>query len=384
MVRGILNSSGDDTFEVDVFLDGGIRGRASAPSAIAAGRRENATTMHIYENLEYYKCQAQSLIGFTGNQFEWDFELNKKLNEWGTDLVLSLSLAFARAAAKNNRMRIVDYISECGEITRTEPEFSPLIPIFSGGIHDLSCGGSMQQIMLAISGVPFESAVRIIKETYSNFEKTLIKRDLLKGYSASSGFLVSGMTADDEFALLSEYISKSIYMNHLSIAIDIAAEHLKVPEGYMFYHNLYSADEMEKLLLKYLTSYPISYIEDPFDFVDYTNWESLHKKISSLTCIVSDDLSATQAQYLDISIMDCVIVKMKQVGTLSGTIDLIKKAKKDNLKICISHRSTETEDTFMCDLGVATNANYMKIGGPRRGDRVEKYNRLLRILANEE
>lgn len=384
LVRSILNSSGNNTFEVDVVLDGGAHGRASAPSAIAAGRRENKPTAHIYEHLEYYRDQAKSIIGFAGNQLEWDDILQKRINEWGTDLVLSLSLAFARAVAKHNRMRLVDYISECNGVAEPEPVFTSLIPIFSGGIHDRSLGGSMQQIMLSVSDIPFKSAVHIIAEFYRDVEQMLMKRDFFKGYSASSGFLVRGLTVDDEFAILSERISKSTFAEHLSIAVDVAAEHLKTPVGYKFYQNLYSPDEINELLLKYVSSYPISYIEDPFDFIDHKNWVSFHKAVSPQTCILSDDLSATQIQYIDAGITDGVIVKMKQVGTLSETLGLIKVAKAVHLKTCISHRSTETEDTFMCDLGIATNADYMKIGGPRRGDRVEKYNQLLRILAHEE
>lgn len=378
----ILNSCGGDSLEVCIMLEDGSCGSASAASAILAGRRENQTTAHMRTALASYSEQIRELADVAYTQREWDDVLYQHIPEWGTDLVLSLSLAFARATAISQRKHLVDYISEISGISQRTERFSPLIPIFSGGIHAPKLGGSMQQIMLVVSDIPFGDAVDVIRQFYFSFEKRLIKSSYFDGYSASSGFLVQGLNAEDELSMLSEAISKSEFCNQLSIAIDVAAEHLKTPYGYQFYHDILSADKLETMLLRFAQIYPISYIEDPFDGADFTNWASLYGLLPQGSVVISDDLSATQTRYLAPSVSDGVIVKMKQVGTLSATLDLIQAARESNMKVCVSHRSIETEDTFMCDLGIATNADYMKIGGPRSGERVAKYNRLMKILAH--
>lgn len=379
-VRPILNSCGGDSLETSITLENGSCGVASAASAILAGRRENPTTRDIKAALAFYSSQIQDLVDAAYTQREWDDELYSRISVWGTDLVLSLSLAFARAVAADQGKFLVDYISECSGIPQKSKRFTPLIPIFSGGVHAPSLGGSVQQIMLAVSGFPFEDAVDIIRRFYFSFERRLMEGAYFAGYSASSGFLVRDLSIEDELSMLSEAITKSELREHLSIAIDVAAEHLRTPDGYQFYHDILSIDELEGMLLRFAQTYPISYIEDPFDSADITSWASLHDRLPKGTAVISDDLSATQTHYLNPSVSDGVIVKMKQVGTLSATLDLIRLARVANMKICVSHRSIETVDTFMCDLGVASNADYMKIGGPRSGERVAKYNRLMKIL----
>lgn len=379
-VRTILNSSGGDSFEASVLLEDGSQGSASAASAILAGRRENQTTPHMKDAMASYAGQVCELIDVGYTQREWDDVLYSHIPMWGTDMVLALSLAFARASAAAQRRSLVDYISECGKIPQKVKRFAPLIPIFSGGIHAPILGGSMQQIMLAVSGMPFRDGVDVIRHFYFSFEQKLIESAYFIGYSASSGFLVRGLTVEDELSMLSEAIVKSELREHLSIAVDVAAEHLKTSDGYQFYYQILSADELESMLLRLAQTYPISYMEDPFDSADIANWASLHSHLPETTAVISDDLSATQTRYLTPSVSDGVIVKMKQVGTLSATLDLIQAARRADMKVCVSHRSIETEDTFMCDLGIAANADYMKIGGPRSGERVAKYNRLMKIL----
>lgn len=382
-LRNIINSNGKWAVEADVTIKNAVYGRASSPSAILAGKRERRITSHlINSNGSDIKEIIKRFEGKNYSQREWDCLLEQNLEKLGTDITLALSLAFARAAAKETGIKLVEYIRTCAGITPSSAVLCPLIPIFSGGVHDPQKGGSMQQIMLSVSEVPFFNAVDIILEFYSRFEKKLQMTHYLKGYAASSGFLTDNLNVEDELGMLTKAIEESGLQKHLSIAVDIAAEHLKEGSLYRFYNRLYTAEDLEKKLLKYVKDYPITYIEDPFDFNDITNWEHLHKLLDKNVKVFSDDLSATQICYIDEKNTDGVIVKMKQVGTLSSTLDLINKSRKLKLKTCISHRSIETEDTFMCDLGVAIGTDFMKIGGPRRGDRIDKYNRLLRIFSN--
>lgn len=376
----ILNSIGNFAIEVEIELNSGAFGIASAPSAIKCGRRERKTTALIKDQISIHNKQVQRLVGFSGSQKQWDNLLMSHVDSWGTDLTLSLSLAFARAVAKEEHFSLTNYISQISCTKKEQSLFCPLIPIFSGGVHAIEFDGSMQQIMISLQGLPFLEAVCIIREFYFSFYKTISQSHYFQGYSASSGFLTRGLGVEDEFDILSEAIEKSPFSSHISIAIDVAAEHLKKNDGYMFYNKTISAKELESCIQKYVKSYPISYVEDPFDSDDFNNWKSLYMKTRKTVDVFLDDFCATQVRYLDPTVANGVIVKLKQVGTLSDAIELIKKARELNMKICVSHRSIETEDTFMCDLGIAANAEYMKIGGPRSGDRVSKYNRLLRIL----
>lgn len=380
-MRNIINSQGSFAIEADVKLEDEIYGRASAPLAILPGRRENITTKNVSGNIpDNYKEFIKQFCGKYYNQKTWDEALEAYMGKLGTDITLALSLAFARASAKANRLRLIEYIRDSGNIIEVNKNITFMIPIFSGGIHDISQGGSMQQIMLSISELSFFDALNMILLFYSELEVYLQKTNKFKGYASSSGFLINHLEIEEEFEILSKTIDNSGIKQHLSIAIDVAAEHLKEGKLYRFYNKLYTADELERKLLNYVKNYPIKYLEDPFDFVDIENWKTLHYMLKDKVEIFSDDLSATQIQYLDEKNSDGVIVKMKQVGTLSSTLNLINKVKELQLKTCVSHRSIETEDTFLCDLGVAIGTDYMKIGGPRRGDRVEKYNRLIRIF----
>lgn len=379
-VRNIINSKGGFAIEADVILTGRVYGRGSAPSAILAGRRENKITADVKGDINYFQKIISNFHGEYNNQKEWDDALEKKLDVLGTDITLALSLAFARASAKEKKIRLIEYIKDCGGIAEKDANITPLIPIFSGGIHDKSQGGSMQQIMLSVAKLPFSEAVNVILKFYSEMERKVQKSGRFKGYAASSGFLLNGVGIEEEFEMLSNAIDDSGLRENLSIAVDVAAEHLKEGNMYRFYDKLYTPDEIQEKLMFYAQTYPITYMEDPFDFSDIENWKLLHNKLEGTTEIFSDDLSATQIRYLDGINSDGLIVKMKQVGTLSATLEVVALAKNMNLKTCVSHRSIETEDTFMCDMGVAIGTDYMKIGGPRRGDRVEKYNRLIRIF----
>ena len=240
-LRNILNSNGQWAIEADIKMKTAVYGRASSPSAILPGRRERSVTSLSIDNKQ---LNARNLIkefeGKSYDQRQWDCLLEQYLDQLGTDITLALSLAFARAAANEKRTKLVEYIRNCADITPSNMILSPLIPIFSGGVHDPQKGGSMQQIMLSISGLPFFDAVDTILEFYSQFEKKLQMIHQLKGYAASSGFLTDNLGVENEFEMLTEAIEASGIQNHLSIAIDVAAEHLKEGTFYRFYNQLYT------------------------------------------------------------------------------------------------------------------------------------------------
>lgn len=191
------------------------------------------------------------------------------------------------------------------------------------------------------------------------------------------------MTIDEKFAMVIEAIKILGYEKEITIAIDVAAEHFFKDEIYTYQGKTMKSKELNNILNQYIEKYNITYMEDPFDSNDEEYWKKIkleHKNID----IVGDDLFATQDKYVNSELANGIIIKMNQVGNLTGTINAFHKAKEENMTTCVSQRSIETEDTFMCDLAVALNAKYIKIGGPRRGDRIAKYNRLLRLEEYEK
>ena len=195
--------------------------------------------------------------------------------------------------------------------------------------------------------------------------------------------IVENMTIDEKFKMVLDAIKILNYEKEVTIAIDVAAEHFFKDKTYTYQGKKMKGKELKDILNQYIEKYNITYMEDPFDSNDEEYWKKMqaeHKNIS----IVGDDLFATQDKYINHELANGIIIKMNQVGTLTGTIKAFCKAKEENMTTCVSQRSIETEDTFMCDLAVALNANYIKIGGPRRGDRIAKYNRLLRLEEQEK
>ncbi len=378
-LRSILNSHGEYAIESDIYIENGF-GRASAPAAIVAGRRESSITKNIKEKIYDFDQQVQILVGMQYSQQSWDDNLSSRREEWGSDLILALSLAFARAVCQYEKQELIHYIRGLGITLPAKNNFMPMIPIFSGGVHDSALGGSMQQIMFSVSCGDFSETINTILALYNPMESMLMNSGRLKGYSASSGFLTDRLDLDDKFYMMADMIERIGVSKEVSIAVDVAAEHLYEKGIYNFHHKRILPDEMEKILLDLTRKYPLTYIEDPFDAVDRKNWNSLYQQVHPKVKIFSDDLSATQVKYLDDSVVHGVIIKLKQVGTLTGALQMVNAVRKRGLLTCVSHRSYETMDTFMCDLGVAIKTDYIKIGGPRRGDRVEKYNRLIRIF----
>ncbi len=195
--------------------------------------------------------------------------------------------------------------------------------------------------------------------------------------------IVEDMTIDEKFKMVSDTIKILNYEKEVTIAIDVAAEHFFKDDIYIYQGKTIKSKELNDILNQYIEKYNITYIEDPFDLNDEMYWKKMQSKHKNIS-IVGDDLFATQDKYINSELANGIIIKMNQVGTLTGTINAFRKAKEENMTTCVSQRSIETEDTFMCDLAVALNATYIKIGGPRRGDRIAKYNRLLRLEEQEK
>lgn len=374
--RKILNSAGKDATEIEILTNENIVGIASTPSAIIAGKREVITESGNKEK-EIKKILEKICNIELKKQSEFDMILNDYIEKIGSNICLALSLAFARAYAKKEQISLVQYIVDEANEKNEYISPKPLIAIFSGGaVH--SRKDSIQNIMLSVDIHPFSKAVKAITEIYTYIENELKEKNILKGYGASSGMIVNDITTNEKFELVEHTIKKLNYQDKVSIAIDVAAEHFYENGKYIYEGKTLNSEELYKIIMEYAKKYNITFIEDPFDSKDEEFWKRF-KQENPKILTVGDDLFATQSKYINSELANGMIVKINQVGTLTGTIDAVKKARDEKMSICVSHRSIETEDTFICDLAVALNADYIKIGGPRRGDRIAKYNRLLRL-----
>lgn len=377
-IREILNSIGKNAIEIEMCSDKGTIAIASSPSAIVPGNRENNTNYMISEK-ELEKFFNSICNNEIVSQLEFDELLTKNIDKVGTNIILPLSLAYARIASKEKNINLIQYITSLLNNSNDKTNnLKPLVTIFSGGVHDKRTTGSIQNIMLSVNIQPFSNAVKAIQEIYSYIEKVLVDKNLLVGYGASSGMLTKQISTEKKFELVSQTINKFGYEKEVSIAIDVAAEHIYKKDKYFYEGQELDYLQFKKLIQEYVKKYNITYIEDPFDTENIRGWKEF-KAENPMLDIVGDDLFATQEEYIDNTLANGILLKMNQVGTLSGTIKAYEKAIKSKMKVCVSHRSIETEDTFMCDLAIALKADYVKIGGPRRGDRIAKYNRLLRL-----
>lgn len=376
-VREILNSEGKEALEVEMVTTDNRKSIASSPSAIIPGRKEVLTTNHIHTNIlnqmieEIYRREFKS-------QGNFDNFLNQYMEKLGTNVCLPFSLAYARMCAKNQDMTLVEYIRKIANYHVKNPSPIPLVAIFSGGIHNQEEKGSIQNIMIAVDIHPFSKSVPVITKFYTEIENKVKEKNVLKYYGASSGMIVQGLTEDEKMKTVEETIERLHYEKYVSIAIDVAAEHFYKNKSYEYKGEILSSQKLNDILMEYIKKYNMTYVEDPFDSDDIKYWKLIKSQNQNIA-IVGDDLFATQDKYINSELANGIIIKMNQVGTLTDTINAFLKAKRENMVTCVSQRSIETEDTFMCDLAVALGSTYIKIGGPRRGDRIAKYNRLLRL-----
>ncbi len=382
-IREILNSGGGIAVEAEVMLLGGNFGRASAPVAILPGRRETTRTFGLDSekssiisdlNIKVQEFKGCSFISQEG----FDSKLESWANILGSDVCLALSLAFARAAASSSSCNLVSYISKLAKTTIKMPY--PLVAVFSGGIHNSEGNLPFQQIMLAVNISVLDEALLATKKIYKAIEDLLKKRKLLNGYSSSSGMIANEIGMDEMFEIVTKTIHDLGYIDLVGIAVDIAAEHLREEDGkYNIFGKKQMATDIIEEYINMCKKYPIVYLEDPFDLDEEDAWRDLRKRLDSKVIIVGDDLFATNSKYIDISLADGILLKMNQAGTLSATLRAVEKSKSQGMTLCVSHRSLETEDSFMCDLAVALGVKFIKLGGPRRGDRTSRYNQLIRL-----
>lgn len=398
--REILDSRGNPTIEVEVLLSDDSFGRAAVPSGASTGafeahesrdgdkarylgkgvRNAVAAVVEKIDNaLTDVDATDQRQVDTT--LIELDGTENKK--KLGANAILGVSLASARAAADSADLPLYRYLG--GSNAHVLPV--PLMNIINGGAH-ADNGVDIQEFMIVPLGAKtFSDALRWGTEVYHHLKKLLAEKNLATGLGDEGGFAPDLPTNRAALDLISEAIKLAGYElgKDIALALDVASTEFYSEETgkYTFEGKERTASEMIAYYADLIANYPLVSIEDPLAEDDWAGWSEITAQLGSKVQLVGDDLYVTNPARLqkgiDQKAGNAILVKVNQIGTLTETMDAVALAQRHGMKAIISHRSGETEDTFIADLAVATNAGQIKTGAPARSERVAKYNQLLRI-----
>ncbi len=399
--REIFDSRGNPTVEADVVLSSGASGRAAVPSGASTGEAEAAELRDgdpkrfagkgvseavrnvnelIGPRLEGMTAEDQILID--SEMMDLDGTPNK--SKLGANAILSVSLAVARAAAEDVGLPLYRYLG--GPMAHIMPV--PMMNILNGGAHASNNVDAQEFMIVPIGADTFPEGLRIGVEVFHALKKVLTGMKLSTAVGDEGGF--APMLPSNEAALdvVMQAIESAGYQpgKDVAIALDVAASELYQDGKYVFKKgdgSKRSAEEMVSLYTQWVDRYPIVSIEDGLAEDDWDGWALLTEKLHDRVQLVGDDLFCTNvdrlARGIEAGTANAILIKPNQIGTLTETLQCIELAKGSSYGVVISHRSGETEDTFIADLAVATGAAQIKTGSASRTDRVAKYNQLLRI-----
>jgi enolase len=395
--RMVLDSRGNPTVEVEVATEDGVVGRAAVPSGASTGAHEAvelrdgdrarwlgkgvdaalANVNRIAEHLVGLDVHDQRAIDAT--MIELDATSNK--GRLGANAILGVSLATARAAAATLDVPLWRHVGGLGAHVLPVP----LLNVVNGGAH-ADNNVDIQEFMLVPAGAAsFSEALRMGTETYHALKAVLKKRGLATAVGDEGGFAPNVESNEAALALLVEAIVAAGYRPGVDIwlALDVAASEFKHDDGYHIDGKVLDAAGMVEYYAGLVEKYPLVSIEDGLDQDDWEGWRLLTARLGAKVQLVGDDLFVTNTARLSRGIAEgcgnSILVKVNQIGSLTETLEAIEMAQRSGMTAIISHRSGETEDTFIADLAVATNAGQIKTGAPCRSERVAKYNQLLRI-----
>lgn len=394
--REILDSRGNPTVEVEIALDDGSFGRAAVPSGASTGAFEAHESRdggdrylgkgvtkaveavdELDERLVDFDAVDQRLVDSA--MIEIDGTENKA--RLGANAILGVSLATARAAAESCDLPLYKYLG--GPNAHVLPV--PLMNIINGGAH-ADTGVDIQEFMIAPVGAEsFRHALQMGVEVYHNLKKLLNSKGLSTGLGDEGGFAPELENNRAALDIILEAITAAGYKpgEDVALALDVASTEFYENGKYNFEGKARSASEMAEYYSALASDYPLVSIEDPLAEEDWAGWTELTAALGEKIQLVGDDLYVTNPKRLQMGIDqkagNSILVKVNQIGTLTETLDAVELAHRHGMSSIISHRSGETEDTFIADLAVATNSGQIKTGAPARSERVAKYNRLLRI-----
>ena len=403
VAREILDSRGNPTVEVDVYLDSGVMGRAAVPSGASTGEHEAVElrdgdksrymgkgVQKAVENVNEIICNelidmdALDQVEIDRTMIELDGTENK--GKLGANAILGVSLAVAKAAAEELGMPLYRYIG--GTNAKTLPV--PMANILNGGAHS-SAPIDFQEYMVMPVGAPtFKEGLRYVAEVFHNLKNILHERGLSTTVGDEGGFAPTLKDNEEPLQVIMQAIEKAGYKpgEDVMIAMDPASSEFynKDKKKYVFHksdNRELTPAEMVDFYADLCSKYPIISIEDGVAEDDWDGWKILTEKLGKKVQLVGDDLFVTNVKRLqmglDKGVANSILIKVNQIGTLTETLDSIELAKTHNYTAVVSHRSGETEDSTIADIVVATNAGQIKTGSASRSDRIAKYNQLLRI-----
>ena len=399
--REILDSRGNPTVEADVVLSNGITGRAAVPSGASTGEHEaielrdkdgerygGKGVLRAVENIEetigpaLRGMEPIDQLGIDTAMLELDGTPNKA--KLGANAILAVSLAAARAAAQTVGLPLYRYLG--GPLARVMPV--PMMNVLNGGAHAANTVDFQEFMIVPIGAESFGEALRMGAETFHALKKVLGGRKLATSVGDEGGFAPDLKNDEEALKVIIEAIESAGYTpgKEIAIALDPATSELYKDGVYTFKKSgagKLDSEGMIDLYRKWLEEYPIVSIEDGLAEDDWDGWAKLTSALGDRCQLVGDDIFVTNTERLargiESGVANAILIKVNQIGTLSETLEAIEMARAAGYLSVISHRSGETEDTFIADLAVATGAGQIKTGSASRTDRIAKYNQLLRI-----
>ncbi len=398
--REILDSRGFPTVETDVYLTDGSFGRAAVPSGASTGTHEalemrdggkrylGKGVSKAVENVN--KAIAAEITGLKADQIKIDemmIELDgtQMKTKLGANAILSVSMALARAGAASAKLPLYAYIRKAYGLKHKDFILpAPMMNIINGGKHADS-GISIQEFMIVPTGAAhFSDAIRMGAEIYHTLKKILAKAGYSTSVGDEGGFAPKIFTHEAVLETICNAIKDAGYtFKEVQIGLDSAASEFFQNDRYVFEGSNLTYQDLTSKYTEWKKNFPIISYEDPLAEDDWEGWDYLTKHLAKKARVIGDDLFVTNPERLkkgiEEGVANSVLIKLNQIGSLTETIRVIEMAHKADYATVISHRSGETEDAFIADLAVATNAGAIKTGAPCRSERLCKYNQLIRI-----
>jgi len=407
LIRGreILDSKGNPTLEVDLYLDDGSFGRASVPAGASKGLFEAAELRDgdpkRFRGLGVQKAVAlvngslnQKLKGMEAeqekiDQFLIELDGTKEKRNLGANTILGISLALARAIANSQKEPLYQYLAQLAgkpRKTKDDPFPTPFLVLINGGAHAKN-NLDLQEFLIAPTQEVYSEKLRVAVEIFQALTIVLIEKAYALALGDEGSYGPDLPSNEEAIKVLLESIERAGYLpeRDVVLGIDAAATYFWHPPRYILTNEqqTLTVEGMMNYYHRLTKLYPIKILEDPLGEEDWLGWQKITKEFQEKLVLIGDDLFVTNPERLKkgikMGVANGIIIKPNQIGTLSETLNTIKVAEEAKYQIIVSHRSGETVDTFISDLAFAVGASYLKAGAPERGERIVKYNRLLEI-----
>ena len=400
--RQIMDSRGNPTVEVDVYLESGAFGRAAVPSGASTGEHEAMELRDGDKSVYLGKGVTQAVANVNdvladvviGMEAVEQRAVDEKMiaadgtenkSKLGANAILGVSLATAKAAAMDFDLTLYEYLG--GEDATLLP--APMMNILNGGEHADNNVDFQEFMVFPLGASSFSEALQMGAETFHSLKAVLKAKGLNTAVGDEGGFAPDLRSNEEAVEVILEAIEKTGYKagKDLFLALDVASSEIYDPKTGLYSlageGRTLNSEEIVDFYADWVSKYPIVSIEDGMDENDWEGWQKLYAKLGDKVQLVGDDLTVTNPvrlqKAIDLSAINSILIKLNQIGSLTETLDTIKLAHENDLTCVISHRSGETEDTTIADLAVATGAGQIKTGSASRSDRIAKYNQLLRI-----